>query len=451
MPEPLSTNGFDNLVVIDTQVVLEGKPLSQLPWQDLFQGSILLLVPRQVQTEIDKRKNDGRLGKRARAFNKLLDGFIENRVPSPITNMPKVAVATIANRSIDWVELDDLEKDDADDRIVAQMLNALVDRPEELVLMSHDMRPRDAAITHDLNAIKFPEAWLREPDPSPDEKRIATLEAQNRLLLADQPELQVRVEEVTPTPWTFVEVEPPSENDVETVFLDCLSKAPPKSSSGPYGIGANYDPSHGDRLSSWRKDLEKVLPIMNEGLGKIWAQHRFRVAVENIGSIPAENLSLEIRSGNTVLHSAPYWVLFTGKGPPYPRFHFHVPEISARDLITPRREPFSFYWDEEGPGDSLILSCASFRQEKSYSIDLSVELLRTTEPKAHIEAVVTASNLKGDFRDRLLVDVGETSKPFSEIFDVDEGKMRIEPPYDPPDDLETGDINWFRNDGSRYD
>lgn len=44
MVPPLLTISYDNVVLIDSQVVLEAKPLDQLPWADLFTGSILLLV-----------------------------------------------------------------------------------------------------------------------------------------------------------------------------------------------------------------------------------------------------------------------------------------------------------------------------------------------------------------------------------------------------------------------
>ena len=176
MMHPLSTTDYDNVVVIDTQVVLEAKPLDQLPWNDLFTGSVLLLLTRQVQSEIDAKKNDGRLGKRARAFNKLLDGFIEARVPSNLLTNPKVDVATMSNRRIDWDMLDDLDRADGDDRIVAQALNAIVDNPGRLVLLSHDIRPRDAAQSHGLAARKLPESWLREPEPSPEQRRINDLQ-----------------------------------------------------------------------------------------------------------------------------------------------------------------------------------------------------------------------------------------------------------------------------------
>ncbi len=185
MAEALSTTGYDNVVVIDTQVVLEAKPLEQLPWGDLFPGTVLLLVSRQVQSEIDAKKNDGRLGRRARAFNKLLDEFIETRVPPSILATPRIDVALLANRRIDWDSLDDLDRDDGDDRIVAQALNAILDEPSRLIVLSHDMRPRDGTLTHGLRAVKLPESWLREPEPSPEQRRITELEGKVRLLSAD--------------------------------------------------------------------------------------------------------------------------------------------------------------------------------------------------------------------------------------------------------------------------
>lgn len=361
---PLNTTAYDNVVLIDSQVVLEAKPLDQLPWGDLFTGSVLLLVARQVQTEIDRRKNDGRLGKRARAFNKMLDGYIVSRVPSEVLANPKVDVATVANSPIDWDALDDLDRDDPDDRIVAQALNAILDDPSRIVLLSHDMRPRDAAATHGLSAVKLPEVWLRDPEPSPDERRIAELEARNKLLSADQPQLKVRIEAITPAPWTYREVGEATANQTAAILNAELANAPTQSRSGPFGVSmGTYDYSHDDRIEAWEAVMREDVPLMHRGLTKLHAQHRIRVTVENVGAISAEDLSLEIRSGNAVLHSIPYWVLVTGPGAPHPRLiHDHLSRFNPANFATPRREAFSLYWEEHGPGDHLILSCKSFRQ-----------------------------------------------------------------------------------------
>ncbi len=316
MATPLYSVGYDHLVVLDSQVVLEGKPLEQMPWSSLFAGSILLLVTRQVQTEIDRRKSDGRLGKRARAFNKLLDYFIEQRIPSLILTSPKVDVATVANRPIDWSGLDDLDREDGDDRIVAQALNALVDDPAKLVLLSHDMRPRDAAATHGLRAVKLPETWLRDPEPSPDQRRINELEARNRLLSADQPQVDVALKVVTPEPWRYLTVGPASQAQVEAIMIKKLARAPQQGSRrGNYGLGfTDYDSSHDGRLEDWRTMLREDLPLMHEGLARMHAQHRIRVTIPM--SDQSRLKTFRWRSGQGTLSFTPSRMRFSLRGQP---------------------------------------------------------------------------------------------------------------------------------------
>lgn len=454
MTDALLTSDYDHVVVIDTHVVLEAKPLDQLPWSDLFLGSVLLLVARQVQTEIDGKKNDGRLGKRARAFNKLMDGYIETRVPSPVLANPRVDVATLANRRINWDALDDLDRDDPDDRIVAQVLNAIVDDPSRLVLLSHDMRPRDAARNHGLHAKKLPETWLREPEPSPDQRRINELEGRLRILNAEQPQLSVRLEVVTGEPWQYREVAEATPEQTHAILEQGLGTAPQQRRGGPFDLGGigTYDHSHDDRVEEWEAVMREDIPLMHQGLTKLFAQHRIKVTVENEGSISAEGLSLEIRSGNAILHSVPYWVLVAGPGAPHPRlFHDRFSRFNQHPLVPRQREPFNFYWDERGPGDHLIVSCASFRQGKSYDVEVFVELLTGTVPKAQIEAIVTASNMKGDSKGRLLVDVELVPVPFDDVYDVDEARLKMRPLVDLPDQYDSEDFNWFRNGGSEYE
>lgn len=131
-------------------------------------------VCRQAQSEIDAKKNGSRLGTRARCFNKLLGRFLETRLPAELfADPPRVDVALVANGRIDWEAFYDLDRGDGDDRVVTQALHARVNDLTRLELLSHDTRPRDGAITHGLGAIKLPEHWLREPEPSPDERERA--------------------------------------------------------------------------------------------------------------------------------------------------------------------------------------------------------------------------------------------------------------------------------------
>ncbi|HZG46087.1 MAG TPA: PIN domain-containing protein, partial [Allosphingosinicella sp.] len=272
----LNISAYDRVLVIDTQVVLETKPLDQLPWGEFGQGPILLLVCRQAQSEIDAKKNDGRLGTRSRSFNKLLDSFLETRSPAQLfAGPPEVDVALVANARIDWDALDDLDRDDGDDRIVAQALHARVDNRDRLELLSHDMRPRDAAITHGLGAIKLPAHWLREPEPSPDDRERARLERELRVLKTEQPAIEVRVEAITPLPWRKLMVEPASDEQTAAIQGAILRAAPRQDREDVLGFSSmNRDYSFDDRKKKWRERLlAKDLPAMHLGLQRLHAQH----------------------------------------------------------------------------------------------------------------------------------------------------------------------------------
>ncbi len=450
----LNISAYDRVFIIDTQVVLETKPLDQLPWSEFGQGPILLLVCRQAQSEIDAKKNDGRLATRARSFNKLLDSFLETRLPAKLSaGPPQVDVALVANARIDWDAVDDLDRDDGDDRIVAQALYALVDDRARLELLSHDMRPRDAAITHGVGAIKLPEHWLRAPEPSPDERERARLERELRVLKTEQPVIEVRVEAITPLPWRKLVVEPASDEQTEAIQSAILRAAPRQEREDRLGFASiNRDYSFDDRKRKWRERLvAKDLPVMHLGLQRLHAQHRVRITIKNVGPITAEGLSLEIRSGNTELHSQPYYVFVFGKPAPYPRL-FHDP-LRHMDFgrLGPasRHEPFTFYIEEEGPGPVLTWSCSSFRQEKSFEVELSVELGTGTRGKAQVEAVVTARNMKGDVRAQLMAPIVDATIRFDEAVDLGTRRLVADLAFDPLDGIQgDDDVRWIRSDGS---
>jgi hypothetical protein len=454
MTSVLNISAYDRVLLIDTQVVLETKPLDQLPWDEFGQGPVLLLVCRQTQSEIDSKKNDGRLGTRARSFNKLFDSFLETRLPAElVAGPPRVDVALVSNARIDWEALDDLDSDDGDDRIVAQALHALVDDRARLELLSHDMRPRDGAITHGLRAIKLPEHWLREPDPSPNERERARLERELRVLKAEQPMIEVRVEPITPLPWRKLAVDPASAKQTEAIQNAILWAAPRQDREDAFGLlSMNRDYSFDDRKRKWRERLlAKDLPTMHLGLQRLHAQHRVKITIENVGSITAEGLSLEVRSGNTKLHSQPYYVLVFGKHAPYPRpFQDPLRHMDFGRLgPASRHEPFTFYIEEEGPGPALIWSCSSFRQEKSFEVELSVELETGTSGKAQVEAVVTARNMKGDVRSQLLAPVIDARMRFDEAVDPTTRQLVADLAFDPLNGIQSDDdVSWIGSDGS---
>lgn len=452
MSNSLDASAYDRIIVIDTQVVLETQPLDQLPWGELGDGPILLLVCRQVQSEIDAKKNDGRLGTRARKFNHLLDDFLERRLPTNLReSSPRVDVALLSNDRIDWSSLNDLDPDDGDDKIIGQALYARMDDRSRIEILSYDMRPRDAAATHGLKAIKLPEHWLRAPEPSPTERERTRLENELRVLRTDQPAIEITLETITPTPWTRMIVQEASPEQLENIKVAILRKAPRQDDNDTLFSSLNRDYSFDERKRKWQDRLvNDELPNMHSALERLHGQQRVTVIIKNVGSITAEGLSLEIRSGNLVLHTIPYYVLVFGTPAPYPRY-FHDPmrHMNLGSLRPQsRHEPFSFYLEEEGPGPAIIWSCSSFRQEKIFRTEISVEITSKTGSKAHIEAVVTARNLKGDERAQIIVPITDQNLRFEEAVDPSTRQLAVPLAYDALDDVETDDdVQWFRNNG----
>lgn len=89
-------------------------------------------------SEVDRKKRDGRLGERARAFNRLVGPCTEQSQPHClISGPPQVDIAICPVRRIDWDQLDDLDPAEGDDRITAEALHALVSEGQRLCILSY--------------------------------------------------------------------------------------------------------------------------------------------------------------------------------------------------------------------------------------------------------------------------------------------------------------------------
>ena len=226
-------SGYDRLFALDTQMIFEARPLTQLDWSTISNGPILLLVLPQVSAEVDARKRDGRLGLRARDLNRLLEPSIESGGAVMLTEEPvRIDMAYVPAGRIEWVRLEDLERDNGDDRIVAQAMHALVDDPARVEVMSFDSRPRAAARRHGLNAIKPDESWLLDPEPSPTDRRVAELEQRVRLLQASEPQLRIGIRMLHEPPLVRFRLAPLPAETVDPVTRMILAKHPRQHTSG---------------------------------------------------------------------------------------------------------------------------------------------------------------------------------------------------------------------------
>src|SRR5271168_2154456 len=131
---------YSTILFMDSMVALEAKPLELLPWHEIDDtGPILVLVVPQVNKEIDKRKRDGRLGQRARAFNRLIAPAAESASTARIYEGQLVVdIALAVCDRIDWGVLDYLDPEYGDARVVAEILHSRGIPPGRKLLFSHD-------------------------------------------------------------------------------------------------------------------------------------------------------------------------------------------------------------------------------------------------------------------------------------------------------------------------
>ena len=452
-PAPLDTSAYDRVLVIDSQVVLEARPLHQLPWRELSDGPILLLVCRQVQSEVDAKKRDGRLGKRSREFNRQLELYFEKRAPVPVIDgPPRVDIALLANRRIDWTVLDTLDPDSGDDRIVAQALNGLVDDSDRLEILSHDLRPRDGAILHGMRAVKLPESWLLPPEPSAGERRLAALEKEVKVLGETQPRFDISIE-VDQEPLTRITVDPPSPEQITAVRKVIMAGAgrPPTLERGIMASPFE-DTDHPRRWAEWAKRLAAHdLPLMHRGLSRLYSQHLLKVHVENIGSVAAERMCVEISCGKAVLHSGPFYVQVFGPVPPQPQHGFRDPlrgMPTIHDLMS--KDPFDVSPDVTGPGPLLRYVCQDFRQGRSHALEIVIDLDSFAGQKVQVEIGITCKNMNGTATARRVVRLQHEHKAFDELVGNEKPLLKTQFPVFERLQNSGAANRVYRNDGTRF-
>lgn len=453
----IDTSGYERVIALDTQMIFEARPLTQLDWSAISAGPILLVVLPQVAAEVDARKRDGRLGQRARDLNRLLDPSIESGAVNRLVDQPvQIDIAYVAAERVDWDRLEDLERDNGDDRIVAQAMHALIDDPTRVELMSFDSRPRAAAQRHGMKAIKPEESWLLDPESSPTDRRVAELEQRVRLLQASEPQLRVAIRTLNNPPLVRFCVPPLPAETVDSVTRMILAKNPRRRTVGFMVHGLHTNSHYDEEYDEYVGGLSAIdVPNIHLGVARQFSQYGFEVTVENIGVMVAEHVTVELRSGNAVLHDMPYVVDVFGPPPPSTQRDLlaSIPHLSQQLGRTDRA---SFDITESEDADVQVeYRCQDFRHGRVQTLTAVVEPVAGTGDSAHIEVRVTAGNMRGDVVERLIVPVIAEERPLGELIDLDNLQFREAPPIRElllpllEDEDERDGIGRFRNDGTR--
>lgn len=398
-------HNFDAFLFIDSMVALEGLPLAELPWADLGLGRrILLLVVPQVLQEVDKRKRDGRLAKRAREFRRLVGPAALTGEPTRIMDGDVQVMLTLASPSrVDWDALDDLDPQEGDARLVAQILHDRRVPHDRKTLISQDMLPIALASRRGLAVIRFPDEWIAPPEPSPHDKELTKLKTRVRELEASEPSPNATVHFSVGSPFTLPLVTPLSREE-QAMFAAHLIRQNPRQAQPSLGFASNpllYDTEYDGKYQTFvSATVPRYAANLHEYVQAYHSQVAIELAIANDGGVQAENLVVELRCVGGGLRGK--FLTRGAFGPMPPRLENYVdrvlnsePLFQPEDLRSPHvgRHEVVFEATPEGQG-ALQLHCADFRHGRRW-VWSGIAHLDATFDKFAIEVTFTASNMKG--------------------------------------------------------
>lgn len=397
---------FTIVAFIDSNVVLECLALEQLPWKELHvSGPILVLVPPTVLQEVDSKKYHFRLSKHAKRFNRTISPLLEDACTVTIRSSPAplVEMALVNCRRINWELYPDLEPDEADSRVVAQILESDIPQEKEKILLSHDIRPLYLAKRHGLKRFKISEKWLRPKEKSESEKRVAILQNEIESMKSRQPKLNLSFNTNENTVLVH-KIHSLSKTERQTIKATIIQQNPmpiqEKNSNILYSPFNDYDHTLSERYSKWKN--ETLTLFMTEYERKLelnFGQVEIVFCIENIGQVPAESLLIQLSAKGGWLNKR--YVLSSPSGPNSPRPTKRTLDnphlfnnISFTKHSSTDRHEFVLL-DELKRSTSVQLVCEDFRHGYSYEL----RIIGWADPYAdefQLEAIATASNLYGE-------------------------------------------------------
>jgi len=432
----LQPDEMDYLSTWVRDIVLECKPLGELSWDDIDgQGPILAMVTPTTLKEIDSKKQDGRLGKRAREFNRLI---AQNAAGSPPVTIrrdsPRVEIAIARINRIPWEQYDDLDPSDGDSCIVAEILHSKNNDHPRCLFLSHDIEPIAFATSHDLETVHVSDDWLRQVEPGPVERENQRLKAQIAVLQSTQPKFEINVDVCDRQPLNLVRIKdltPEERGAVTNVILGLYPRN--GQSQGSFGIGAGigtYDYSYDRLYDQYLKNVPLYVAQYAARIERMFNQVSAILSVTNSGPVQAENLLVEATISGGWLHNK--YIFASPRGPiaPTPDPLRHVRDFETlRSILPPpvgRHE--MVYKDKPNCSNTFSVTCEDFRQGERWQFDpvLGIDVRQSAGVKFSLS--VTASNFRGTERKDIEILTSVREVAISDVVDLKSLKIVMDLP-----------------------
>lgn len=219
-------------VIVDTNVLLHGKPIVELPWHELERAAIEVLYVPPVIREIDKLKNQsGRSGKIARQLSSDIRTLLES--PGHAVQLRAVRPRLSKRLALESV-LEPLHPSLKLDHFDQALINyALQVRSTgaDVLLMTDDTICGATARELGLATKFLPEHWKRDSEPDEKDKENAALKAQLKQMRPPEPKVELSFQdgdgkllqqvEACFTSWPALD-----EDDIKKLMADVQARCP---------------------------------------------------------------------------------------------------------------------------------------------------------------------------------------------------------------------------------
>lgn len=316
------------ILFVDTNVFLQCKPLAEITWAESFSADCIeILVGAAVQDEIDRLKIKGetRVGQRARStnglFRRALDRFPEALVLREAG--PRVVLRLTEGIPSGSAVPEGLDRSRPDDRLIEEALAYQPESEGEIRFITGDTGPELRARRLGVAVFRVPVAWMLPPELDERDKRIRTLEQKINALEKSQPGLTLCVCDqdggtVTAFRLDVQAYAPLSATELQELVAAVREAHPPKSKPleavpvGKEGGQLNKDNAltgalavvtqvRRDQIARYNKDYTDWLTAasrkferLHETLNVKARLFPFRLRLENRGSVPADELLVEL-------------------------------------------------------------------------------------------------------------------------------------------------------------
>jgi hypothetical protein len=434
MELPRSPINFDDYPIkafLDANIILECRPLADLPWHELsVDGPIVAIITPTTMKEIDKKKHDGRIGKRAREFNRSISLVATGGEPVIVREAgPRVVLALSRSPRIPWELYNDLDQGDGDSCFIADVLHARDISTKGKVVVSHDIKPLAFATNYDVSTAHVPDAWLRQVESGPAEREVQRLKQQVADYRMAEPALDVAIDVLDDVPLSVIRVGRIADRDRDAIRKQIYERNPRTAQPGShFAISVLYDRTYDDRYNAYRTRVDDYIANYERQLEHLFNQRRIAIRVSNIGNLQAENLLLEASISSGWIHDRYFLFPLGGPAAPEIRSSPFVGMRTINDMVEPRVGRHEVAFRVKPDRKSLFsVTCEDFRHGQEWQFSGIVLVDPAASQSAEIVVTVTSSNLRGAVIARRTVATTINNIAASDLVDFSTLKLKTPP------------------------